>query len=100
MMQQEDGVSDIYEILCSSCGATLTYAPGSNHLKCQYCGAENQIDTAAEITVDENDYRAFLQSALHETVSMEEVHTVSCSACGASTTLKPNVTSDTCPFCG
>lgn len=98
-MEQGESTSDIYEILCTSCGATLTYAPGSNHLKCQYCSAENEIDTAPVAQVDENDYQEFLRSAEHNVASMEEVHTVSCTACGASTTLRPNVTSDMCPFC-
>ncbi len=27
------------EIACSNCGAKLTFAPGTDSLKCEFCGA-------------------------------------------------------------
>jgi len=84
-------------IKCNGCGANLTFEPGSSTLACQYCGAKNEIK--AETThVEEIDFEKFLSSNQPEE-NLREVNTVSCVNCGASTTLKPDVTSDSCPFC-
>ncbi len=87
-------------ITCSNCGASLTFTPGTTHLSCRYCGTENEIAVSTPETIVENDYVSFLEGARNEPGNCEELHTVTCKSCGAATTLKPNVTSDTCPFCG
>lgn len=86
------------DIVCKGCSGKLQFAPGTNHLKCPYCGMENDIEVSTEI-VEELDFEKFLnefaeQSAVHE------VATIKCQACGAQTTFNPNVVSDACPFCG
>ncbi|MFN5182794.1 MAG: hypothetical protein ACK5D5_07190 [Bacteroidota bacterium] len=85
------------KIKCKSCGAFLTYQAGTTLLKCEYCSAENEIkNEPAEVKeLDFNEYLASLTDAPEQ----EEVNTVKCSDCGANTTLKPNVTSDNCPYC-
>lgn len=84
-------------IKCNGCGANLTFEPGSAMLACQYCGAKNEIKQ--ETThVEEVDFEKFLSNNQPEE-SLHEVNTCNCINCGASTTLKPNVTSDSCPFC-
>jgi LSD1 subclass zinc finger protein len=84
---------------CKECGALLKYAPGTAHLKCEYCGCQNEIKEASEPTiVQEIDFEKFLNENNSE-VEKQVVSTVKCSNCGASTSLKPNVTADSCPFC-
>lgn len=84
---------------CKECGALLKFAPGTSHLKCEYCGCENEIKEAAEPTVVvEIDFEKFL-SETSAGVEKQEITTVKCGNCGASSTLKPNITSDSCPFC-
>lgn len=84
---------------CRDCGALLKYAPGTLHLNCEYCGAANEIKSLEEqVIVEETDFEQFI-STLTDSVADHEIHTVSCKNCGASTTLKSNVTADNCPFC-
>jgi predicted RNA-binding Zn-ribbon protein involved in translation (DUF1610 family) len=91
----EAKVSD--KIKCNGCGANLTFAPGTATLDCQYCGAKNKIETA-HVHIEEIDFGKFL-SENHAAEDLHEVNLVNCQNCGASTTLKPDVTSDSCPFC-
>ncbi len=90
--------ADTLETKCTNCGAVLNFAPGTNHLKCQYCGAENEI-FPAEAPIEELDFAQYVAegSANADTV---QVATVKCSGCGASTTFQPNIASDSCAFCG
>ncbi|MEZ5070105.1 MAG: hypothetical protein R2751_03825 [Bacteroidales bacterium] len=82
---------------CTSCGADLKYKPGTTHLNCEYCGAENEIPQIEE-DIEELDFQAFLvnKSGPDET-TMERY--VKCANCGASSSLEPNVTSALCPYC-
>jgi LSD1 subclass zinc finger protein len=84
---------------CSNCAAALVYAPGTTVLRCEYCGAENHIEAAGPVTTEEIDYEKFLSETNLSADRQYQAHTVACSACGAQTTLKPNLTSDQCPFC-
>ncbi|MFL5763789.1 MAG: zinc finger domain-containing protein [Bacteroidia bacterium] len=84
---------------CRECGALLKYAPGTTNLKCEYCGAANEIKEAVtETVVEEIDFERFLNEN-SAGVEKQEIVTVKCGNCGASSTLKPNITSDACPFC-
>jgi uncharacterized CHY-type Zn-finger protein len=84
---------------CKDCGANLTYAPGTTFLKCQYCGAENEIAPEAEVAIEENDFNDALQHTADK-ADMQTLQTVQCGGCGARATLKPNIVSDECAFCG
>ena len=88
---------DQHKIKCKGCAAFLTFEPGTSHLKCQYCGDTNEIK-AERAQVEEIDFESFIAQKIG-TADMQEVSTVKCDGCGASTTLKPNITSDACPFC-
>jgi LSD1 subclass zinc finger protein len=99
-MEFEEKTKEISNQLdCKECGALLKFAPGTTHLKCEYCGCANEIKEAAEPTVVvEIDFEKFLNEN-DSGVEKQEIVTVKCGNCGAATTLKPNVTSDSCPFC-
>lgn len=85
------------ELKCRGCGAVLQFSPGTTNLKCIYCGAENPIE-ASSAPIEEIDYEAFLRSEYDKEEKIE-VASVKCKSCGAFVTLKPNVTSDDCPYC-
>jgi len=85
-------------IKCKDCGANLKYLPGTPFLNCEYCGAKNEIETEAVIEIIENDFESFLNEKEH-LEDKQEINTVKCTNCAASTTLQPNVTSSNCPYC-
>ncbi len=86
------------EFPCKSCGAKLTYAPGTDSLTCRYCGAVNEIALKAE-AVEEVDFLTALRSAAADDASAEVI-TIKCQACAAEVTLPPNTTAQRCAFCG
>jgi LSD1 subclass zinc finger protein len=84
---------------CKDCGAVLKYAPGTESLKCEYCGVQNEIKTDPKGTLlEETDFLTFIANA-ETAADKQEITTVKCTNCGASSTMKPNITSDNCPFC-
>jgi len=83
---------------CQNCGAKLAFAPGTNSLKCEYCGFENEIPQSAD-DIQELDFHAYLEIARQESVADTE-QTVKCSACAAEFTARGDAVSDSCPFCG
>ncbi len=83
---------------CSSCGAKLEFSPGTASLKCPYCNHLNEIPQSADDIV-ELDFHEYLEKVSQHEES-EEVQTVKCNACGASSTLQPNISMSHCPFCG
>lgn len=85
-------------IKCKDCGANLTFQPGTIHLTCEYCGARNEIQVVKSV-IEEIDFKGFLSENQNDQ-SKQDIVTVKCDNCGASTTLRPNVTSDSCPYCG
>ncbi|MGZ3884487.1 MAG: hypothetical protein ACXVPD_09815, partial [Bacteroidia bacterium] len=85
-------------IKCKDCGANLKFTPGTSHLTCEYCNAHNEIEVQKAVAVEETDFEEFLKQQAH-TEEKHEISTVKCSNCAASTTLQPNVTSSSCPYC-
>src|SRR5512135_1263789 len=84
---------------CSSCGARLTYAPGTTTLRCPYCGHEEHLAAAADDTVQEHSYQEWLARAgAGKPVGHVAPTVVRCSGCGAQT--ETAKLSDACPFCG
>ena len=88
---------------CSSCGATVEYAPGTTSLRCPYCKAEQTIplasDAAVAAAVEELDFAAALAAGAAQQTT-EEILTVKCGSCAAETSFAANVTADRCAFCG
>lgn len=90
------------EIICSNCGAKLTFAPGTDSLQCEFCGTVNEIAVDEEQRVEahqEIDYQKFI-SQQSDTTPKVEVLVLKCDGCGAQTTFDPNVISGSCDFCG
>ena len=88
---------DVGTFACTDCGADLKFKPGTQHLNCEYCGAANEIPQI-EGEVEELDFHKYLSEKSDD----EEKITASfvkCSSCGASSTLEPNITSASCPYC-
>ncbi|MBI3521044.1 MAG: hypothetical protein HY062_17020 [Bacteroidetes bacterium] len=85
-------------IKCKDCGANLKYLPGTPYLNCEYCGAKNEIESEQYTEIIENDFESFLNEKAHAE-DKQEISTVKCTNCAASTTLKPNVTACNCPYC-
>jgi predicted RNA-binding Zn-ribbon protein involved in translation (DUF1610 family) len=83
---------------CVSCGARLEFSPGTATLKCPYCGHENRLEQPVE-QVRELDFYEFFARATVQGES-EEKQTVTCSSCGATSTVDTNISMNRCPFCG
>jgi LSD1 subclass zinc finger protein len=86
------------DVTCTSCGAHLKFAPGTKALKCEYCGAEVDIETSEQV-IQEIDFEKFVAEQSSSLVQ-QEIITIRCEGCGAHVTLDPNIVSDRCPFCG
>ncbi|HWK07937.1 MAG TPA: hypothetical protein VNS58_30120 [Puia sp.] len=98
MPSAEQTVTLNTSLQCTSCGATLQFAPGTHHLQCTYCGAANEIVDTASGPIISFDYEDFIASKYGAaTAPMASI--ISCKNCGASTTLPPEVNSDNCAFC-
>ena len=86
------------EISCKSCGSKLKFASGTNALKCEHCGAMNEIAVSNEI-IEELDFEKFINN-FNDEAEKQDVVTVKCDACSAQTSFEANVVSGSCPFCG
>ncbi|MFN8282823.1 MAG: hypothetical protein U0U67_06380 [Chitinophagales bacterium] len=87
-----------HQLNCKDCGAMLLYSPGAQKLVCKYCGAQNNILSDEKTEIKETDYNDFINNKIQQE-QKQTISTVKCNNCGASTTLKPNITSDNCAFC-
>ena len=85
------------EFKCKQCGAKLTYAPGTETLKCDYCDFQNDIPRT-EADIHELDFHQYLKDAQEEAVTEERL-VINCTSCGAESTSEANVTAQSCPFC-
>jgi len=90
-------IHDTCALKCAGCGAIVMFEAGTEHLKCAYCGTENELPMERDIRSTYS-YQEFLEGlkggneALAGTV-------VKCDNCGATVDLPTSVTSDICPFC-
>ncbi|MBS1719302.1 MAG: hypothetical protein JST35_02525 [Armatimonadetes bacterium] len=91
-------ITDNKRFPCAQCGAQLTFKPGLDALKCDYCGFVNHIPKSVE-DIEELDFNKYLVLAASESVPDTEAN-VKCNSCGATFTAPPGVQSDNCPFCG
>lgn len=100
--------ADTRQFPCEACGARMTYQPGTRHLKCPYCGHENDIPPdpadAAEDAARELDFNTYAALAdarpAGDRDGQFDAAVVHCRGCGADVTLPPDTAADHCPYCG
>lgn len=87
------------EFPCSTCGARLGFAPGTDALECPYCGAKTTIATAPKGPVREIALEDGLKAARKVEASSLTTggHEVSCGTCGAIAVVAGQA--DRCSFC-
>lgn len=84
---------------CKSCGAELNYQPGSEFLKCNYCGYQEEIIVSEEKSVLELDLHKYLSKVGGQSHS-EEVTMTHCNGCGANQHIGEHIKTRNCVFCG
>lgn len=89
--------ADVNTLGCSNCGADLQYKPGTYTLTCKYCNTANEIPQI-KTEIKEFDFKEYLAKEKPNEVLSTESY-VKCTTCGASSTLLPNITSASCPYC-
>lgn len=99
-LHQQDRPSEGRMFPCERCGAALVYTPGSQSLKCGYCGYEKLIPQTAE-QVRELPIEQFLREGQ---VAPQVLGAVTgerrCDGCGAMVMISGKIATDECPFCG
>ena len=84
---------------CSTCGADMRYSPEEALLRCDHCGAVEQIvPPNPRPTIAELDFRKAMRDEL-DTQDTETRRTVVCSNCGARFEFEPAAHAAECPFC-
>lgn len=83
---------------CESCGANLTFEPGTSHTTCAHCGHMNSISEEQDV-FEEQDYREALVT-LERLAGQSSQRVVGCQSCGAQFTLEPDSHAGACPYCG
>lgn len=84
---------------CGSCGAAVEFAPGTDALKCPYCGEETRIEASADEVV-ERDFLADAAAGIGADAETEEVTSVRCESCAALVEPSPSQEAFPCPYCG
>ena len=102
-MDASTSVSDMKNVDCPNCGASLAYKPGTTSLVCEHCGSSFEIKTENVTAADaqkENDLTAALAGDWQAAQPQVQAYVVKCPACGAQTALEQNVFTSACAFCG
>lgn len=80
---------------CPTCGAQVSYSPGTTLLRCPSCGSEQVITAAGDI--EEHSYAAWAQLPPKPVATIGS-KVLRCQGCGAAT--ESDMLADTCQFCG
>lgn len=83
---------------CAQCGAQLVFTPGTTHMKCPYCGYEEDVPASLE-QIEELDFHQYLAQHLPPS-ALEPDRVLHCNQCGAQFSWPENRESGSCPFCG
>lgn len=89
---------DSLQFPCQQCGAVLKYAPGTEHLVCEYCGTENRIELQQAL-IQEYDLQQALQTLAQARPETTEL-SIHCQECGAGFQFAAKNHAGECPFCG
>ena len=82
---------------CIECGADLKFSPNTTQLVCEYCGTKNDIPASNE-AIEELKFEEYLNNSSSEQDQFE-INIIKCDVCGAESSLEPNITSSSCPYC-
>ena len=101
-MQPTAPVSDMNNVICPNCGASLSYKPGTTNLVCQYCGSSFEIhdEVPPQDAQKENDLLTALSTNWQKDQQQGQAYVVKCPACGGEAAMDPNLFSNACAFCG
>ena len=101
-MQPSAPISDMKNVICPNCGASLSYKPGTTQLACEHCGSSFEIkaETPVQDAQKENDLAAALVGNWQTDQPQGQAYVVKCPACGAETAMEKNIFSAECAFCG
>ncbi|MEQ1545462.1 primosomal protein N' (replication factor Y) - superfamily II helicase [Methyloglobulus sp.] len=83
---------------CIKCGGLLAFKPTTQHLICEYCGQENQIEQRFDEIQEYDFHQALIELAQAKPAS--EAAQIQCDACGAGFKFAGSVHAGECPFCG
>lgn len=90
-------MSELYTRRCRGCGASFSYDPQSESLKCPYCGNQETL-TASYEGIQEIDLEEAWKAAQTQTTTLTGYHVVHCQSCGAEIACQE--VRATCGFCG
>ena len=82
---------------CVNCGASLNYNPGTNHIKCDYCGHEEVISEAIS-EFQELELYPYLEQ-MGSLSHTEKISLLNCKSCGANQHVEENYKSLHCVYC-
>ena len=86
----------VHSYPCAQCGARVEFAPGTNALRCPYCGHVQQLtDTGRQVT--EHSYDELVRLPRKPAASVGR-YVFACQKCGAKT--ESDALSELCQFCG
>lgn len=84
---------------CARCGAKVEFAPGTDSLRCPYCGDVTRIEGGAT-PIAERDFLSHAAADIGEGAETEEVSSVQCGSCAALVEPPPSAEAFPCPYCG
>ena len=102
-MEPSPQISDMKQVKCPSCGATLSYKPGTTSQVCEYCHSTFEIASEQELVQAaqaENDLQTALAGEWQQAQAGGQASVVKCPSCGAETALGTSMFSGSCTFCG
>jgi DNA-directed RNA polymerase subunit RPC12/RpoP len=82
---------------CVNCGASLVYNPGTDHIKCNYCGHEEVI-TEPISEFQELELHPYLEQMGSQSYT-EKISLLNCKSCGANQHVEENYKSLHCVYC-
>jgi DNA-directed RNA polymerase subunit RPC12/RpoP len=101
-MDQENNMEGLKETLglpCKSCGNQLRYDADIQLLKCDYCGATEDIPRAKDKVV-ENDLKLVFSKAKFYSPEKNAQKVFDCQQCGAKFSVQSTAVNVDCAFCG
>jgi predicted RNA-binding Zn-ribbon protein involved in translation (DUF1610 family) len=93
----EEVVLSEHKKSCANCGAELKFKPGSNQLKCEYCGYEEFIEQAKS-SFEELELQHYLK-VVGDNAYTETIDLLHCKNCGANQHVEENYKSLSCIYC-